>query len=135
LPAEGEKTRLLLMEDDAVNRMTLGMYLKKLGYRVDAAENGREGLEKLKAEAYEVVLMDIQMPVMDGMEAARRIRAGLRGATPPDVPIVAITAHAMQGDREKFLEAGMDEYVAKPLDLRELAGVLGRLLEERRSAA
>jgi CheY-like chemotaxis protein len=74
--------------------------------------------------------MDIQMPEMDGLEAARRIRDGLDGETPRDVPIVAITAHAMKGDRERFLNSGMDEYVAKPLDMRELARVLERLTSE-----
>jgi CheY-like chemotaxis protein len=116
--------RLLLVEDDDINRITTRMYLERLGYAVDVAVNGREALEKCAGEAYDCVLMDIRMPEMDGIEAAKRIRDGLGGETPGNVPIVAVTAHALKGDREKFLAADMDEYVPKPVDLEELRSVL-----------
>jgi CheY-like chemotaxis protein/two-component sensor histidine kinase len=127
---EMNRSRLLLVEDDDINRITTRLFLEKLGYEVGIAVNGREALERCEEETYDLVLMDIQMPEMDGLEAARRIRDGLDGETPRDVPIVAITAHAMKGDRERFLNSGMDEYVAKPLDMRELARVLERLTSE-----
>ena len=127
---EMNKSRLLLVEDDDINRITTRLFLEKLGYEVGIAVNGREALERCEEETYDVVLMDIQMPEMDGLEAARRIRDGLGGKTPKDVPIIAITAHAMKGDRERFLNSGMDEYVAKPLEMRELARVLERLTSE-----
>jgi PAS domain S-box-containing protein len=124
------KSKLLLVEDDDINRITTRLFLEKMGYEVDVAVNGREALEKCELETFDLVLMDIQMPEMDGMEAARRIREGLGGKTSKDVPIVAITAHAMKGDRERFIESGMDDYVAKPLDMRELAKILERLTGE-----
>jgi signal transduction histidine kinase/CheY-like chemotaxis protein len=129
---DGQKNagrRILLVEDDGVNRLTMELYLKKQGYETDSAADGREALDKLRQKAYDAVLMDIQMPEMDGLEAAGRIRDGLGGATPREVPVIAFTAHAMSGDRERFLAAGMNAYVSKPVDfdalLEELARVMG----------
>ncbi|MFP4317284.1 MAG: response regulator, partial [Desulfovibrionales bacterium] len=117
---------ILLVEDNAVNRMVLRRALTAAGHGVEEAENGRQALEKLSGKNFDLVLMDIQMPEMDGTEAARRIRAGECGS--PDVPIIALTAYAMKGDREKFLENGMDGYVTKPVDFTKLAQEIGNSL-------
>ena len=120
--------RILLAEDNIVNRKVAIGLLKKLGLSADEVVNGREAVEAMKKEEYTLVLMDIQMPEMDGVEATRTIR----GATPPmsrhDVPIIAITAHAMHGDREKYIAAGMSDYLTKPITLKSLADVLARWL-------
>jgi two-component system, sensor histidine kinase and response regulator len=111
--------KILLVEDVAVNQMLAVRILEKAGHRVVVAENGREGLEALAGQSFDVVLMDVQMPEMDGFEAAMTIRARERenGA---HVPIVAMTAYAMTGDRERCLTAGMDGYISKPIRAREL---------------
>jgi CheY-like chemotaxis protein len=93
---------------------------------VDIARNGREALNAVNARTYDVVLMDIQMPEMDGVAATRAIRASTT-APDPDVPIVALTAHALDGDRERFLAAGMNEHLAKPLNMQTLERTLQRL--------
>lgn len=118
---------ILLVEDDVVNRLGIQMLLEKAGYRIDAVENGAEALEALSGEDYAFVLMDIQMPVMDGLEATRAIRAGRAGARNARVPIIALTAHAMPGDKEEFLTAGVNAYLAKPVDMDQLAALLGGL--------
>jgi len=110
------RARILVVEDNPTNRkVALGM-LKKFGYEGEAAGNGREAMELLQRMTYNVVLMDIQMPDMDGFEATRRIRAADSPVLDPRTPIIAMTAHAMKGDRERCLQAGMDDYVPKPLD-------------------
>ncbi len=113
--------RILMAEDNPVNRKVALSMLKRLGYRADVAENGLEVLKALQERPYDVVLMDVQMPEMDGLEATRRIRDS--GLT---TPIIAMTAHAMDGDRDECLEAGMNEYISKPIKMEELA----RILEE-----
>jgi len=114
--------RILLAEDNAVNqRVALGM-LDRLGYRADVVANGREVLAVLELVRYDVVLMDVQMPEMDGLEAARRIRQNVPRESRPR--IIAMTANAMSGDRERCLEAGMDDYLHKPIGLEELAAAL-----------
>jgi signal transduction histidine kinase/ActR/RegA family two-component response regulator len=110
---------ILLAEDNAVNRLFLRRALITAGHKVDEAENGKFALTKLKETYFDLVLMDIQMPEMDGTEAMRLIRSGSHGR--PDIPIIALTAYAMIGDREKFLNNGMDGYVTKPVDFGELA--------------
>ena len=125
--------RVLLVEDNDINREVAVEMLDQMGLTVDTAVNGNAALEALGAESYDLVLMDIQMPVMDGLEATRRIRASgreavadasPRTATPPTVPIVAMTAHAMSGDREKSLAAGMDDHITKPVDPEALCAAL-----------
>jgi PAS domain S-box-containing protein len=118
--------RVLLVEDEPTNRMTLGKLLQALGHEVDAVEDGVQALEALRCTCYDVVLMDIQMPVMNGLEATRGLRrmSPRTTTTPPDVPVIAITAHAMVGDREYFLDAGLDGYLSKPIDLQEMAALL-----------
>jgi signal transduction histidine kinase/ActR/RegA family two-component response regulator len=119
--------RVLLVEDNAVNRLVAERMLQKAGHRVTCAENGQVAVERLAAEAFDAVLMDVQMPVMDGYEATAAIRT--REATGTGhVPIIAMTAHAMSGDRERCLEAGMDGYVTKPVTTAELLEEIYRVL-------
>lgn len=119
--------RILLGEDNRVNRLALRRFLEKLGHSVLEVASGREVLDVLAVERVDCVLMDVQMPVMDGLEATRRIRAGEVGEANRTLPVVAVTAHAMKGDREQFLAGGMSAYLAKPVELVELRRVLDEL--------
>jgi two-component system, sensor histidine kinase and response regulator len=113
---------ILVAEDNAVNRTLVTTLLKKRGHSVKAVENGREAVEAIEtagARRFDLVVMDVQMPEMGGFEATEAIRAGER-STGQHLPIVALTAHAMQGDRARCLEAGMDGYLTKPIDVDEL---------------
>jgi signal transduction histidine kinase len=116
--------RFLLVEDDSVNRMAMERILGKLGCEVISAGNGLEAVEVLKRKKVDLVFMDVQMPVMDGMEATRIIREELG----LDVPIVAMTAYAMAGDRERFLKGGMDSYISKPVDMARLKETVNSIL-------
>lgn len=118
--------RVLLAEDNAVNRLVVRSQLEKLGHRVDAVANGLLAVEAWKRNAYDVVLMDCQMPELDGYEASRQIRAAeaTRGSTP--IPIIALTANALAGDRERCIEAGMTDYMVKPFDARKLLDLILR---------
>ncbi|NMC09875.1 MAG: response regulator, partial [Methanothrix sp.] len=123
-PAEGQGLTLLLAEDNPVNqKVALGM-LRRLGYMADVAANGFEVLQALEKKAYDVILMDIQMPEMDGLDATRRIRGRENLANQPC--IVAMTAYALEGDREEFLNAGMNYYISKPIRIDELKTTLER---------
>jgi PAS domain S-box-containing protein len=117
--------RMLLAEDNGVNQKVALRILERMGYRADVAANGLEVLESLLHREYDVVLMDVQMPEMDGLEATRLIRQQWPKTHQPH--IIAMTANAMQGDREQCLEAGMDDYVSKPVKIEELASALGRI--------
>ena len=119
--------RILLVEDDLVNMTMARRMLEKMGHAPICARNGREALDKLNADI-DLVLMDIQMPEMDGLEATRRIRTDPRFAAQARTPIVALTAHAMAGDRERFLAQGMDAYLSKPFDSAKLTPLLHSLL-------
>jgi PAS domain S-box-containing protein len=112
------RARLLVVDDDSLTQLYVRRLLEKIRYSTDIAENGKEALVMLADGEYDCVLMDVQMPVMDGVEATRRIRAGEAG--PADIPIIALTAYAMSGDKEKFVDAGMDGYLSKPVDGEEL---------------
>jgi PAS domain S-box-containing protein len=107
--------KILLIEDNVVNQKVAMALLKRMGYSVEIANNGQEGLERLAAEPFDAVLMDCQMPVMDGYEASRTIRQYEAG-TDQHLPIIALTAHAMKGDAEKCYESGMDDYLTKPIN-------------------
>ncbi len=120
--------RVLLAEDDRVNRLAATRFLEGLGCRVSPAANGRQALEMLRDGEFDLVVMDVQMPEMDGLAATRAIRADPSLGPKARLPILAMTAHAMPGDREQFLAAGMDGYIAKPVEVAELARVMGRLL-------
>jgi two-component system, sensor histidine kinase and response regulator len=119
--------RILLAEDNPTNQKVARVVLEKFGFRVDVASDGLEAVEALSHIPYDLVLMDCQMPEMDGFEATRLIRGSARCLN-PRVPIVAMTANAMRGDRERCIEAGMDDYIAKPVQPRELAELIDRLL-------
>jgi PAS domain S-box-containing protein len=121
-------TRILLAEDNQVNARVATTQLARLGARVDMAADGLEAIEAVRRGAYDVVFMDCMMPELDGFEATRQIRALEAETGRQRTPIVAMTANAMAGDRERCIEAGMDEYLAKPVHPEELAGVLSRLL-------
>ncbi|HEX6733554.1 MAG TPA: ATP-binding protein, partial [Azonexus sp.] len=118
--------RVLLVEDNVINRKVAEALLGKLHCRCTSAVNGAEALARLAAEPFDLILMDCQMPVMDGFEATRRLRAGEAGALAASLPVIAMTANAMQGDREQCLAAGMDDYLAKPVSRDELAAALTR---------
>ena len=119
LREEGRPLRILLAEDNLVNQMLASRLLEKHGHSVVTAGNGRQALERLENESFDLVLMDVQMPEMDGFEATAAIRKK-EEATGNHLPIVAMTAHAMEGDRERCLAAGMDGYVSKPIIAKEL---------------
>lgn len=110
--------KVLLVDDDEMTRKHLKRLLEKNGYPLSIAENGQEALNTLKREKFDIILMDIQMPVINGIQATKEIRAG--GYGEPNIPIVALTAYAMSGDREKFLQAGMDDYIPKPVSREDL---------------
>jgi CheY-like chemotaxis protein len=114
--------RILLAEDNPVNQMVMSKMLNKLGYQADVAANGKKVLHSLELQPYDIILMDVQMPEMDGFEAARAIRKLWASADQPK--IIAITAYALEGDREKCIAAGMDEYISKPVKLEELRSIL-----------
>lgn len=112
--------KILLAEDNPTNRAVISAQLKKLGYTAQAVNNGAEALEALKSAEYDLVLMDCEMPTMDGYEATRRIRESGKKS----LPVLAITANAMSGDREKCIKAGMDDFLSKPVELKQLAALL-----------
>lgn len=123
--------RALVVEDKEINRKLLQKLLERMEIDSDCAVDGAKALKMLIANRYDCVLMDIQMPTMDGMEATSRIRASLGGATPPDVPIIAVTGYAMKGDKERFLAAGMDGYIPKPIIKEELFQAIAKAVRER----
>ncbi|MFI1154914.1 response regulator [Streptomyces sp. NPDC020817] len=133
LAAAPRDLRILVAEDNEPNRLLLLRMLEKIGYAAQVAHNGRQALEALRERPYDVVLMDVQMPEMDGLEASRRIHREWPADTRPT--IIAMTANAMPGDREQCLAAGMDDYITKPLHLQELARALHASHPAGRSAA
>jgi PAS domain S-box-containing protein len=122
--ARRRRTRILVAEDNATNQLVVLKILERLGYPAEAVANGEEALAALGRIPYDLVLMDCQMPVMDGFEATRRIRAGEGTVLDPRVPIIAVTAHASANDRARCLAAGMNDYLSKPLDPTGLMEVI-----------
>ena len=119
--------RILLVEDNEMNRDMLSRRLERKGFEIAVAVDGREGVEMAKTGEYDLILMDMSLPEIDGWEATRQLRAA------PDTgrtPIIALTAHAMAGDREKALEAGCDDYDTKPIELDRLLSKINALLEK-----
>ncbi len=125
------RLKVLLAEDNPINQKVALGCLSKLGCCVDVVGSGQEALEALQKEPYDLVFMDVQMPVLDGLEATRMIRKGLVKVLDPRVPIIAMTAHGLQGDREMCLKAGMDDYVSKPLRMEDLQAAMERQVERR----
>ena len=123
-PCTARTARILVAEDNATNRQVALAQLQKLGYQASAVANGAEAVEAVRQGRYDLVLMDCEMPVMDGFEATRRIRE----SSHPVIPIVALTAHAMPADRDRCLSAGMNDYLSKPVELERLAEVLAKWL-------
>ena len=117
--------KILLVEDQEMNRDMLSRRLKKRGYDVAIAVDGAEGLEKAQSESPDLILMDMSLPVIDGWEATRRLKADRETRS---IPVVALTAHAMNTDREKALEAGCDAYETKPVELPKLLETMEKLL-------
>jgi CheY-like chemotaxis protein len=125
-----QQVKILLAEDNPTNQIVALGLLAKYGYRADTVSNGIEAIEAMKKTKYDLVFMDVQMPEMDGISATREVRRGSPGTIDPQVPIIAMTAHALKGDRERCLEAGMSDYIGKPIQIRELAAVLERWLNQ-----
>jgi PAS domain S-box-containing protein len=127
--AQHRPLKVLLAEDDPVSVFAVRRLLEKRGHSVTAVEDGRQVLEILRCEAFDVVLMDVQMPVMDGLQATRLIRSDATLGALADIQIIAMTAYAMSGDREKCLQAGMNDYISKPVGARELTTALAGAAE------
>jgi len=117
--------KILLVEDNEMNRDMLSRRLARKGFEVAIAVDGRQGVEMAQAAAYDVILMDMSLPEIDGWDATRQLRAA---PATKSVPIIALTAHAMSGDREKAIEAGCDDYDTKPIELDRLLGKIQGLL-------
>ena len=126
-----EMTKILLVEDNEMNRDMLSRRLIRKKYEVLVAVDGRESVEMARSEAPDLILMDMSLPVMDGWEATRQLKASPETQA---IPIIALTAHAMSGDREKAMEAGCDDYDTKPIELPRLLGKIEALLDEGKAA-
>jgi CheY-like chemotaxis protein len=121
--------RVLLVDDNAVNRNVVKLFMAQMNPTITEAVNGQEALDRLAEQEFDIVLLDVHMPIMDGKEAIRRIRSSDQPWR--DIPVIALTADAMSGDRERFLAMGMSDYLSKPIDARELATKYVNLLQSR----
>ncbi|MDG6225597.1 MAG: response regulator, partial [Candidatus Thermoplasmatota archaeon] len=131
-PPMDESYRILLVEDHPINQKLAVSLLRKRSHVVEVANNGEEAVDILSRGDFDLVLMDVQMPVMDGIEATARIRDPSSSVREHSIPIIAMTAHAMQGDKENCLNAGMDGYVSKPLNFEEMFKEIDRVMDESR---
>ena len=120
------------MEDNIVNQKLALKIVEKFGFRADVAANGKESLRALERFKYDVVLMDVQMPILDGFEATRIIRDPDSNVLDHNIPIIAMTAHAMKGDRQRCLDAGMDDYISKPVQPQEMLKAIEKQLDDRK---
>jgi len=134
-PSDLPRLTVLLADDNALNRFLAKTLLTQYGHAVTTVENGAQALEAVKEHPFDLVLMDVQMPIMDGITATRAIRDPNSGALDPNLPIVAITAHALKGDRERFLEAGMNDYIAKPVNMEAFYSTISRVIQGRPAPA
>jgi len=121
--------KVLMVEDNKANQMFLGVVLKKLNLTYDIANNGKEAIEKYKNDNYDIILMDENMPIMNGIEAVKHIREYEKTHNLIHTPIISVTANALEGDKERFLKAGFDGYVAKPIDINKLKEILSKFLD------
>ena len=127
-----EGMKVLVAEDNPINQTLVEILLSDLGHDVTLVSDGREAVQKVKAESWDLVLMDVQMPELDGLEATEQIRKWEASTSRQRVPIIALTAQALQGDRERCLQMGMDGYLSKPIDEDELERELERMAANRR---
>jgi CheY-like chemotaxis protein len=120
-----EKKHILVVEDNEINQLIIEDILQNFGAKVSITNDGEEALRTLEKETFDMILMDIQMPVMDGFQATKKIRSQSQFN---DIPIIAMTANAMEGDRNKCLNVGMNDHIAKPLDVNQIADTMSRHL-------
>ena len=129
--APARSLRMLVAEDNKINQQLMALLLRNAGHHVDLVENGEQAVEAVRTGTYDVVLMDVQMPILDGMQATRLIRA--LPAPADRVPIIALTAHAMSGAREEYIAAGMDDYLSKPLDAATMLAMVSNWIGQHRA--
>ncbi len=122
--------KVLIVEDNAQNMKVMTMTLRASGYTLVQAQDGEEALEKVRSEKPDLIIMDMRLPKIDGVEATKRIREMPEFKS---VPIIAVTAYAMKGDKEKFLDAGCDAYLSKPINTRQLPGVVAEMINGHKS--
>jgi CheY-like chemotaxis protein len=128
----GSRLRVLLVEDDETSGVVAKRSLERMGHAVNIATDGSKALKMLAREDFDLILMDIQMPIMNGVEATRVIRSSSSFGAKANLPIIAMTAYAMAGDKEKFLAAGMDDYISKPVDIEALEEVIAKIFAKDR---
>jgi CheY-like chemotaxis protein len=131
LTEDSANYKILIAEDNEFNQILIRKVLEKVGHKVEIVNNGKDVIGMLRSGQYDLILMDVMMPEMDGFEATRLIRNDASGIINNKIPIIAMTAHAMQGDRERCLSAGMNDYVAKPINTPELFGAIHRVMATR----
>lgn len=127
-PQIRKNARILLVEDDQVSAILANALIKKLGLKSDTAVNGRPALKLLTSNNYDLIMMDCQMPIMNGFDATRAIRSGEAGEAVKSIPIIALTAYAMKDDQAKCIDSGMNDHLSKPLDYNSLVAVLNKWL-------
>ena len=122
---------ILLVEDNELNQEVVSLFLRKGGYNLVIANDGEEAIIKLEKQHFDLILMDIEMPEMNGFECTRSIRNSDPSRINPEIPIIAMTAHAMKGDKDKCMGAGMDDYISKPINFIELEKKLKYFIKEK----